>query len=295
MYLIYNETEKALKLNMAIHEGRPAQFQIGMVNADGEFDDYKTITTIEDGVMASAMKEFCEKCTDINNVTSRFFFRHPEKKMVSYNNETCEVITTDKEFLANKTSETKAIMTCPRNCIVMVLHKDSRVRVGRSILSGRMPAKTIRVGDDYKILVVFVRVTNWAIIKEPAFIYVDGVNGKKQIKLGFVKTGPNKEYTTNTLFEQDFEGDEFPDDTQDKVSFKKNKRPEYDSNNGDRQETTRDNAYNNNGYNHKESKSFRNEDFGGDNFNHQKSHRRGNSYGKKNHGNNRDKKFSRYN
>ena len=152
MYLIYNETGKALKLATKTSEdGVKTEFQLGIANNDGEFDIFNTITTITDTGLANVITGFCEKCTEITNKTSRFFFRHPDKKVVSYNHATNEVVVFDKEETNNE--DKRNLIKNPRNCIIVVLNKSSMVKVNGKLMSGHVPAKTISVGD-YKILVM---------------------------------------------------------------------------------------------------------------------------------------------
>lgn len=223
MYLIYNETGRALKLKTITSEtGNNTELQLGIANENGEYDVFNTITTMTDAGLAEIITGFCEKCKDITNKTSRFFFRHPEKKIVSYNPVNCEVVTFDKAETASDSADNKGKILAknPRNCIVMVLNSGSSVKVNYTVMSGHVPAKTIQVGE-LKILVMFARANNWATMKEASYIYVDGCEGKKQIKLGFVNAGPDKKFTTNSLVEEVFEGETFPVEPKPKKPFRK--------------------------------------------------------------------------
>lgn len=216
MYLIYNETGRALKLTTYTQEnGTTTELRLGIANENGEFDIFSTISTMNDTGLAKAITGFCEKCTEITNKTSRFFFRHPEKKVVSYNPVKCEVVAFDKEEAKIAADEGKFnVARNPRNCIITVLNKTSMVKVNGKLMAGHVPAKTITVGD-FKILIMFAKANNWSTNKgEPNYFYVDGINGKMQIRMGFVKTGPDKKYTTNNLTEEVYQGEEFPEDVQ---------------------------------------------------------------------------------
>lgn len=223
MYLIYNETGRALKLKTITSEtGNATELQLGIANENGDYEVFNTITTMTDAGLADIITGFCEKCKDVTNKTSRFFFRHPEKKIVSYNPVNCEVVTFDKADTTKDSSDNKGkfLSKNPRNCVIMVLNNTSSVKVNFTVMSGHVPAKTIQVGD-FKILVMFVRANNWATVKEDSYIYVDGCEGKKQIKLGFVNAGPDKKYTTNSLIEEVFEGETFPVTPKPKKPFRK--------------------------------------------------------------------------
>lgn len=228
MYLIYNETGRALKLKTTTSEaGNVAELQLGIADENGGYDVFNTITTMTDAGLIDIITGFCEKCKDITNKTSRFFFRHPEKKIVSYNPVNCEVVTFDKSETVNDSKDNKGKMLAknPRNCVIMVLNNASSVKVNYTVMSGHVPAKTIQVGD-FKILVMFVRANNWATQdnardKKANYIYVDGCEGKKQIKLSFVNAGPDKKYTTNSLVEEVFEGETFPVEPKPKKPFHK--------------------------------------------------------------------------
>lgn len=266
MYLIYNETGRALKLTTTCEDGNTTEFKMSIADVDGNFNEFSTITTITDAGLANIITGFCEKCSDIVNKTSRFFFRHPEKKVVSYNTETCEVVTYDKIAVEQCAVDAeKAVLKNPRNCIITVLNKSSKMLAYHSVMIGRIPAKVIHVGE-YKILIMFARANNWSMSKTPNYIYIDGCDGKKQVRMGFVKTGPNKEYTTNNLIEEDFEGDEFPAEpprknngakkpyNNDRSKYNKDDRPNYNNRGNYNQFMDKDHDYDNDSNNRGTSK-----------------------------------------
>lgn len=242
MFNVYNETGKVLKLKASVEESGKKCFQIGVGNTVDEIDTFHTISEVKDDILFKVIEEFCGKCKPVTLNTSRFYFRGSDKAVPYYDVKTCDMRTFDPS--ADMTEErAKELRQAPRNCIVFVLNPKSRVYMFRNLIAGHMPAKTIDVSEDVKILVFFTKYNNWAKAETPAYIYLDGVDGKKQIRAGFIKTGPNKEYTTNALFEEAFEGEEFPKDpTPAKPRNKKPFNKPYNKDNGDgKREFNKDN------------------------------------------------------
>jgi hypothetical protein len=226
---MYNETGKVLKLKAIVESGDKC-FQIGVGNTVEEIDTFHTISKVKDTNLFSVIEEFCGKCTSVTNRTSRFYFRGSDKAVPYYDTKTCEMKTFDPS--ADMTEEMgKELRQSPRNCIVFVLNKKSRVYMSRKLIAGHMPAATIDVSEDVKIVVFFTKYNNWSKGNKPDYIYLDGNDGKKQIKMGFLKTGPNKEYTTNALFEEVFEGEEFPVEVTKPANKPFNKKPFNKDNN----------------------------------------------------------------
>lgn len=231
MFNIYNETGKVLKLHSEVTESGERLFQIGVGNTAEEINDFYTISTIKDANLFEMIEEFCGKCKPITKKTSRFYFRGKDRAVPYYNTRTCEMDAFDVSADASEEDE-KKFRNSPRNCLIFVLNPKSTVYMFRKFCAGRLPAKTIQVAEDVKVLIFFTKYNNWAKGDTPTYIYVDGVDGKKQIRAGFTKTGPNKEFTTNTLFEEDFEGEAFPEDPTPKKEYP-NKKP-FNKNNGGR-------------------------------------------------------------
>lgn len=228
MYTIYNETKRPLKLNTSTVDGTSV-FQISIGDDADQFTDKYDITTITNKDLAGVMTSFCEKCHDVVNKTSRFHFREPNKQVVVYDYKTCEVRTFDK----TTTAEDDPIRKMSRNCVILVLDKNSTVKVFPKIVAGKFPAKKIDIDDiGISIIVFFVRMNNWANIHsdKPVYIYVDGIDGKKQIRLGYVKIGKNKEFTSNALIEETFEGEEFPEAPVNKYHGRSNRNYHRDNN-----------------------------------------------------------------
>lgn len=242
MFNVYNETGKVLKLKASVEESGKKYFQIGVGNTVDEIDTFHTISEVKDDILFNVIEEFCGKCKPVTLNTARFYFRGSDKAVPYYDTKTCDMKTFDPNADMEE-AKAKELRQAPRNCIVFVLNPKSRVYMFRSLIAGHMPAKTIEVSEDVKILVFFTKYNNWSKAEKPTYIYLDGVEGKKQIRAGFIKTGPNKEFTTNALFEETFEGEEFPKDpTPAKPRAKKPFNKPYNKDNGDgKREFNKDN------------------------------------------------------
>lgn len=244
MYHIYNETGRAIKLNIASNDDNKShQFQISVADSTGDFGVYHDIVTITDNDLVKVMNEFCQKCTNVVSKVSRFFFRCPNNKIVSYNTFKHTVVTFNKEIIKvepiARTEQEEKYLKNPRNCLIFVLNKNSTIKYNPKLLIGRSPAMVSSItDDDYVIIVMYVNINNWAKVKNTHYIYVDGVDGKVQLKLTYVKSGPNKEYTSNSLKEEKFEGDEFPE-------FDDVKPIRHKSDNGDKPHYNKTTNYNN--------------------------------------------------
>ena len=231
MYNIYNETGKNLTLSTITgdNDGRstvaPMYFRLGVEVKENEIQTFD-ITRVTDSVLFEMMDDFCKKGIDIkgSNKTTRFYFKGKDRKTPFYN--PYEMTMNAVDTHNGPDEDVQAMKKSPRNCIILVLNNDSKFKVFHKTVSGHIPAKLIETDFGFKIAILFTRYADWSKSSTPSYIYVDGVDGKKQIRLGFTKTGPNKEYTTNVLFEEPFDGDKFPED----VEWKNRQKESKDSN-----------------------------------------------------------------